>query len=162
LNGWFNEHLSQFQGKETTFIPKEHIRAIMVEIMRLRYNPSTITREQMRTVLKNLGMNNYQEHRQYLINKVNGKSPLKMTRKDEDILRSMFRKIQDPYQKHCPQERNNFLNYNYVLYKFCQLLSLDEYLPCFTMLKSRPKLLMHEAVWKKICKTLRWECIPFA
>jgi hypothetical protein len=158
----FNEHLSQFQGKEITLIPKEHIRAIMLEIIRLHYNPNAITVNQMRTVLKNLGMPKYQEHRRYIINKVNGKSPLKMSRKDEETLRRMFRHIQEPYQRHCPEDRNNFLNYNYVLYKFCQLRSLDEYLPCFTMLKSRTKLLMHEYVWRKICRDLKWEFIPYA
>jgi hypothetical protein len=158
----FNEHLSQFQGKEITQIPREDVRAIMAEIIRLNYNPNTITISQMRTVLKNLNMPRYQEHKRYIINKVNGESPMKMSRKDEEILRRMFRMIQEPYQRHCPEDRNNFLNYNYVLYKFCQLRSLDEYLPCFSMLKSRPKLLLHEYLWRKICKDLKWQFIPYA
>ena len=30
--------------------------------------------------------------------------------------------IQKPYAKHCPDDRVNFLNYYYVLYKMCELL----------------------------------------
>jgi hypothetical protein len=162
FNTKFNEHLSQFQGKETTAIEREDIRAIMLEIMRLRIDPNDITATQMKMILKNLKMDKYLEHRRYIINKVNGKSPLKMTRDVEEKLRKMFRMIQEPYQRHCPETRNNFLNYNYCLHKFCTLLSLDEYLPCFSMLKSRPKLLLHERIWKEICKDLRWQFIPYA
>ena len=60
-----------------------------------------------------------------------------MDRHTEEKLRMMFKEIQGPFMKHCPKTRKNFLSYSYVLHKFVQLLELDSFLPCFTLLKSR-------------------------
>ena len=51
----------------------------------------------------------------------------------------MFKDIQQPFQKHCPDDRKNFLSYSYVLHKFCELLELDEFLKCFPYLKAGVK-----------------------
>ena len=53
----------------------------------------------------------------------------------------------------CPLRR-------YTLYKFCELLGEDALLKHFTLLKSNEKLYAQDAIWKKICKDLRWEFIP--
>ena len=53
----------------------------------------------------------------------------------------MFNQIQEPFEKHCPKTRKNFLSYSYTLYKFFQLLNKQEYLIYFPLLKSREKLL---------------------
>ena len=52
----------------------------------------------------------------------------------------MFKEIQVPFMKHCPENRKNFLSYSYVLHKFCELLELDYLLEYFPLLKSREKL----------------------
>jgi hypothetical protein len=77
----------------------------------------------------------------------------------EDRLRLMFNHIQKPFEKHRPQDRKNFLSYSYVLYKFCELLGEDDYLPCFQLLKSKEKLYKQDQIWKKICQELSWEYI---
>ena len=46
------------------------------------------------------------------------------------------------------------------MYKFFELLELDEYLECFKLLKSISKLREQDQIWKKICKDLEWEYIP--
>ena len=83
-----------------------------------------------------------------------------MTRKTEEELRRMFKEIQIPFQNHCPIDRKNFLSYSYILHKFVQLLELDEFIPCFVLLKSREKLHQQDVIWKNICKELKWEFIP--
>ena len=82
-----------------------------------------------------------------------------MTRNTEEKLRTMFKEIQTPFMKHCPKDRKNFLSYSYVLHKFVELLGLDEFLPCFPLLKSREKLLQQDRIWKQICQELKWEFI---
>ena len=72
----------------------------------------------------------------------------------------MFKEIQIPFQNHCPSDRKNFLSYSYILHKFVQLLELDEFIPCFVLLKSREKLHQQDMIWKKICGELKWEFIP--
>ena len=83
-----------------------------------------------------------------------------LNRKTEELLRNMFKEIQQPFQKHCPSDRSNFLSYSYVLHKFCELLELDEFIECFPYLKSNDKLRQQDAIWKNICKELEWEYIP--
>ena len=72
----------------------------------------------------------------------------------------MFDKIQEPFEKHCPKDRINFLSYSYVLHKFFQLLELDDYVKCFPLLKSRTKLRIQDEIWKKICEDCMWQFYP--
>ena len=37
-----------------------------------------------------------------------------------------------PFERHCPPDRKNFLSYSYVLFKMCEILALDEFLPQFS------------------------------
>ena len=53
-------------------------------------------------------------------------------------LRLMFKEIQGPFMEVCPKSRKNFLNYSYVLHKFVELLSLDEYKIYFPLLMYHP------------------------
>ena len=91
---------------------------------------------------------------------MNGIKPPNMPQQLEETLRIMFKDIQKPFDDNCPTERKNFLSYSYVLYKFCELLSEDEYLQYFPLLKSKEKLYHQDVIWKKICYDLRWEYIP--
>ena len=93
------------------------------------------------------------------MNRLNGVQAPVLSREVEDKLRFMFREIQPSFIKHCPKGRSNFLSYSYVLYKFCQLLELDEFLPCFPLLKSREKLYMQDKIWQCICEDMGWEFI---
>ena len=114
----------------------------------------------MKNILKKLGYHQYYEHRAHIISKLNGIHPPKISRETENILRLMFKVIQEPFENHCPKNRVNFLSYSYTLHKFCQLLELDKFLVCFPLLKNRGKLRQQDQIWKKICKQLKWEFIP--
>jgi hypothetical protein len=153
----FNEWLSQFQAKESTQIPDEVLDLILVEIKKERiHNMADLTSKKIREYLKRLKLNKYYEHVAHIINRLNGLPPPVISQETEEKLRTMFKEIQGPFLKYCPKERKNFLSYSYVLHKFCQLLGLDELLPCFNLLKSREKLHQQDIIWKKICKDLGW------
>jgi hypothetical protein len=156
----FNEWLLQFQAQETTSIPSEVIEQLRSEFKKQKIkNISDITHAKVRALLKKLRLNKYYEHVPYISNILNGMQPPKMSQSLEDRLRMMFRDIQEPFNKHCPESRKNFLSYSYVLYKFCELLGEDDYLPCFPLLKSKEKLYQQDVIWKMICKELQWEFI---
>ena len=153
----FNEHISQFQGKESTEIPDEIYEQIKREIKKERITDLTsIKPEKIREILKKLDLNKYYEHIPHIINHINGIPPPNITKSQEETLRVMFKEIQIPFMKYCPPERQNFLSYTYVLHKFCELLELDNLLPCFPLLKSREKLQEQDAIWDKICSDLGW------
>ena len=155
-----NEFLAQFQAKETTDIPEDVYNEILMEIKKERItNMALITPEKMRLLLKKIKKNDYYEHIPYIINQLNGLPAPVIAPEIEEIIRGMFKAIQIPFEKYCPAKRKNFLSYNYVMYKFFELLELDEYLDCFQLLKSRTKLHQQDEIWKNICKDLNWEYI---
>jgi len=157
----FNEWLAQFQAKETTDIPEDVYKGILQELKKNKFlDIKNISYKNMREILKKLKFNKYYEHIPHIINILNGKKAPILTRQYEEQLRIMFKEIQTPFMKHCPENRKNFLSYSYVLHKFCELLELDHLLIYFPLLKSREKLQQQDIIWQKICGTLLWEYIP--
>lgn len=157
----FKEWLSQIQAKETTNIPNSVIDLLLIELKKERITDSSlITCERIKKHLKKLKLNKYYEHIPNIIHIITKNDPLKINLEFEKNLLEMFDKIQEPFSKHCPKTRKNFLSYSYTLYKFCQLLKKEEYLIYFPLLKSREKLFEQESIWRKICSDLNWEFIP--
>ena len=157
----FREWLNQLQGKEVTVIPESVITLILLEIKKERIVDSdNITSERIKKYLKKLKLNKYYEHIPNLISKITNKPPLIITNEFQDLLLELFDKIQEPFKKHCPKDRKNFLSYSYTLHKFCKLLNKDEYLIYFPLLKSREKLFEQEKIWKGICEDLNWKFVP--
>jgi len=154
----FNEWLAQFQAKESTEIPEDIFQAILEELKKERISSvEQIKPTKIREILKKLKCTSFYEHVPYILNRINGKTAPVMSREVEEKLRFMFKEIQSSFVKHCPKNRSNFLSYSYVLYKFCELLELDEYLQCFPLLKNRDKLYNQDKIWQLICKDLGWE-----
>ena len=157
----FREWCIQVQGKESTDIPNEVFEKILNEIKKEKIsNIKTISYSKMREILKRLRINKYYEHINYIINRINGIPTPHFSPELEEKLFLMFRDIQGPFLKHCPKDRKNFLSYSYVLYKFFQILGLNEYLRYFPLLKSREKLYVQDQIWKKICEELGYEFHP--
>jgi len=157
----FSEWLSQFQALESTTIPDEVIEELRGELKKMKIKKMCdITHAKVRSLLKKLKYNKYYEHTVYITNMLNGVKPPKMPQALEERLRMMFTQIQKPFNDHCPKDRKNFLSYSYVLYKFCELLSEDQYLEFFPLLKSTQKLYQQDVIWKNICQELQWEFIP--
>jgi len=158
-----NEWILQFQGRETTNIPHDVIDKLRAEFKKERIKDiAEISKDKVKKFLKKLRLTKYYEHSTYITHILNGLTPPTMSQALEDRLRLMFREVQEPFKKHCPPDRNNFLSYSYVLYKFCELLEEDEYLPYFPLLKAKDKLRQQDIIWKNICKELQWEYIPTA
>ena len=156
----FNEWLAQFQAKESTEIPAEVYDAIVAELKKERImDYRTLKQSKVREILKKLKYNKYYEHVPHIMNRLNGQTAPVMSREIEEKLRYMFKEIQPSFQKNCPKERSNFLSYSYVLYKFCELLELDEYLSSFPLLKNRDKLYVQDKIWALICGDLSWQFI---
>jgi hypothetical protein len=157
----FKEQLSHFQAKETTRIPDEVYDTILYEFKKeKKTNLSSLTRAKVKHYLQkhsHMGYNKYYENINQILCHLNGIKPLSMGPDVEEQLCNMFHKIEEPFEKHCPSGRTNFLSYSYVIYKFCQLLGYDEYLPYFNLLKSKDKLHQQDKIWKKMCSDLGWK-----
>ena len=156
----FNEWLAQFQAKESTEIPQEVYDAIIAEIKKERVKDlSKLDTKKIRVYLKKNKLNKFYDHSAHILYQINGISPPSMSKDLEEKLRLMFKEIQGPFMEVCPKWRKNFLNYSYVLHKFVELLSLDEYKVYFPLLKDREKLYQTDMTWKKICEKIGWHFI---
>ena len=155
----FREILAQFQAKETTQIPPVVIENIKLQIIKERIELKDLTNKKAKEVLKKLSYNKYYEHIPFIKDKLGIKPPI-MSQELEETLCNLFMEIQGPYAKWCPDNRVNFLNYYYTVYKLCELLDQQEFLPFFPMLKDREKRIEQDQIWKQICKELDWEFIP--
>jgi len=155
----FREILAQFQAKETTSIPENVLESIKQQIKKERIEITQFTDKKAKEIMKKLGFNKYYEHIPFIKDKLGIKPPV-MTPDLEDRLCNLFMEIQGPYAKFCPDDRVNFLNYYYTVYKLCELLGRREFLPFFPMLKDREKRIEQDQIWKQICIELDWEFIP--
>jgi len=157
----FNEWLAQFQAKENTDIPQDIIEAVMRELRKERISdPKKVKKDKIREVLQKLKFSKMYDHVQQIKNRIQQQmTMLTLSKEMEEKLQHMFKEIQPAFIKYCPANRSNFLSYPYVLYKLCQLLEMDEFLPCFQLLKSREKLYQQDQVWQKICQEMRWQFI---
>jgi uncharacterized Zn finger protein (UPF0148 family) len=155
-----NEILNQFQAKESTEIPEEVMNEVICEIKKRRIdNIALLDEQQIRDILKKLGRNRYYEHATHILSRINGNPPPTLSPEIEDKIRAMFQEVQAPYLLYCPDDRRNMLSYHYIIYKFLELMELDEYKIHFPLLKSRDRLIQHDQIWKKICDYLQWEFI---
>jgi hypothetical protein len=155
----FKEILAQFQGKETTLIPTEVIDNLKLQIKKERIDIFTLSYNDTKILLKKLGYNKFYEHINFIKDKLGIPPPI-ISQELEDTLCNFFIEIQNPYAKHCPDYRVNFLHYYYVLYKLFELLGETSYLKEIPLLKDREKLIDQDSIWSKICQDLNWEFIP--
>lgn len=154
------ECLNALQGKEGTTVPDEVIEKVRAEFKKNRISStSEIKPSKVKQYLKKLGYSAYYENIHTIANTISGMPTLKLSHELEKKLKDMFHLIQDPFYKHKSPKRKNFLSYNYVLYKFCELLGEDELLIHFPLLKCQKNLHIQDTIWKKICEELEWEYI---
>tara|TARA_B110000305_G_scaffold213438_1_gene249393 strand:+ start:2652 stop:3764 length:1113 start_codon:yes stop_codon:yes gene_type:complete len=155
----FREILAQFQAKESTQIPDKVVEDLKSQIKKERIEIGSLTNVKTKEILKKLGYNKYYEHIPFIKDLI-GIKPPNMSPELEETLCNLFTEIQEPYAKYCPDDRVNFLNYYYTIYKLCELLEQRQFLPYFPMLKDREKRIEQDEIWKKICYELSWEFIP--
>ena len=155
------EWLNQFQAKESTDIPDNVYEDIKAELKKMKITKiSKITVNRVKNILKKLKYSEYYEHTVYIVSQLTNRYPPSLSREIEEKIKYMFKQIQEPFIRHCPSSRINFLSYSYVLHKIFKIIGLDEYLHYFELLKSREKLRIQENIWSKICEDLSWPFYP--
>jgi hypothetical protein len=93
----------------------------------------------------------FYEHAPQIVERITGVPPPRITPEKEAKLCDFFCRLEPAFNacpKHIKGFRQNFLHYAYVIYKMCELLGYSEILPTLTLLKSKARLMQHDAVWK--------------
>lgn len=157
---YFNEYLTMFQAKESNQVSQKDIETVMQALWEERfYDPTQITLEKIREIVRKKRMRHVYKQITQIWCRITGNAPPRLTAKQEEKCRAMFRAIQEPFEKHCPPERKNFFSYSYCLFKFMQLLGFPHFLKHFTLLKDRPKLVFMDGIWKRLAADLDWQYI---
>jgi hypothetical protein len=168
------ERLNQFQGKQTTIIPKDIYTLIDVELKKMLIDREEINPTIIKKILKKYRLNIYYEHCYLIFSTVTDTPPPSLTRDEEEKIKNMFKATEKPFKKYKPENRSNCLNYSYTLHKLFLILAdfgkqngnLDVYnrminnAKYFGLLKSRDKLKMQDLIWRKICIDLSWPYHP--
>ena len=157
----FREWVSQLQAKESKEIPQNIFDLIKCELKKYRKKKLCYTEiEYMKGILKKLKQSAYYDHVFYIISVINKEPPPSIDRETEETLYKMFDMIQDPFERHCPKDRINFISYGFILNRFFQLIGKPEYMKYFPLLKSRTKQRQQDLIWRSICKDLGWKYYP--
>lgn len=160
--------LRRFQSKENRDIPQDVLDKVILEAQKERIKDlNLLTEDKVKKYLKKIGLNEYYDNVIHIINRINGRPKFTLTPELEEKIKTMFRQIQEPFERHKPSSRRNFLSYSYCLHKFFQILGLDEFARYFPLLKSTDKLRQQDQIFKKIVmemaekdKTIRWVFYP--
>ena len=155
----FQDHIQNFQGKETMRISDPILQKVMTELHRQRVtNVHDITAQRVRDTLKRLKLKNY-EHVAQILSRITGRPAPRMSAEVEEMCRLMFKATQPAFEAAKPPERSNYLSYQYTLYKILQLLGQNHMLKHFSLLKGRDKLVRQDQMWREICTYNDWEFI---
>lgn len=145
------EWLRRFQAKENRSIPQEILDKVIYEAKKERMTDfNLLTEDKVKKYLKKLNLNQYYDNIIGIINRINGRPPFRLTNEIEEKIKIMFQQIQEPFERHKPKNRRNFLSYSYTLHKFFQILHLPEFAKYFPLLKSDDKLRQQDDIFRKI------------
>lgn len=150
----FKTWIKRTQGKETTIISPEITDLVRKELKKERITDmSSVDHIKIKSILKKLRKNKYYNHCVQITAMITGRAPPQMTSEQEESLVKMFEKVQAPFEKYIKgKKRQNMLSYSYLIHKFLQIMSLDEFLPYFPLLVSADKIQLQDSIWQEMCK----------
>lgn len=157
----FNDWMAQVQARENNSAPDEVLEMVMAELVARRVSRTEeITIPLVRDVLKRLKLRKAYEHVTQIVCRLTGQPPPRLHPHLEECCRIMFIQIQPSFERH-KGRRKNMLSYSYTLFKFLQLLGVED-IPMlhFSLLKSKQKLEKQDEIFAKIAHDLDWEFIP--
>lgn len=157
----FKEWISTLIAREGSGPPQEVIDELLRELKKDKVETrEEVTEERIKGYLKKLKHAKLYEHIPAIIFKICGVPPPQISPRLEAKLIEMFQQIQNPFEKHAPKGRKNFLSYSYTIHKMLELLKQDQLVDKLPLLKSREKLYQQDVIWKGICSELKWKYVP--
>ena len=157
----FKTWIKRTQGKETTPISEEITNEVKRELRKERITDmSKVDHLKIKQILKKLRKNKYYNNCVQITTIVTGRPPPQMTEEQEDSLVQMFERVQVPFENKVKgKKRQNMLSYSFLIHKFLQIMSLDEFLPYFPLLVSADKIQIQDSIWQELCKEVGFEYI---
>jgi predicted RNA-binding Zn-ribbon protein involved in translation (DUF1610 family) len=156
----FKEWISTLIAREGSGPPQEVIDELLRELKKDKVETrDEVTEERIKGYLKKLKHAKLYEHIPAIIFKICGVPPPQISPRLEAKLIEMFQQIQNPFEKHAPKNRKNFLSYSYTIHKMLELLGQKQLIDKLPLLKSREKLYQQDVIWRGVTGELKWKYI---
>jgi predicted RNA-binding Zn-ribbon protein involved in translation (DUF1610 family) len=156
----FKEWISTLIAREGSGPPQEVIDELLRELKKDKVETrAEVTEERIKGYLKKLKHAKLYENIPAIIYKICGVPPPRISPRLEAKLIEMFQQIQNPFEKHAPPKRKNFLSYSFTIHKMLELLGQHQLVDKLPLLKSREKLYQQDCIWKGVCSELKWKYV---
>ncbi|XWV25111.1 putative transcription factor [Tupanvirus deep ocean] len=158
-NHHFIHFLYEVQGINYLHGAYDIFKQIIEFLEKNNVDKNTLDLNYLKYILRELGYRKYYEDAAQILYIINGTNPPSFGIINEIKMVKMFGSIQTPFKMFRPLIRINFLNYSYVLSKFCGMLDI-QFETNFISLKNKDKIIEHDKIWKKICEYRKWKYYP--
>ena len=151
----FKDKIKSLQGKENKTIPPEVFTLLEAELIKKKKTFQDLDYQLTRKLLKLTNQSRYYRNI-YLILSIVKKDFIIIPEQIEEKLYKMFEQIQEPYEKYKGTKKKSFFSYDYIIYKFFEILNLDDFTHYCKLLDNNDKITEHDRIWKKICQDLNY------
>ena len=153
---YLGEYLKKFENSSNKTVPINIIHKVIVQFNKEGIkNFSKLNESDIKKCLKKINHQEYYDSVINILNRINGRENFVLPDDIKQKLKLMFRKINDPYQKHKPKSRKSFFSYPYILHQFFKILDFPELSKFFPLLKSDDKLRIQDEIFKKVVDELK-------
>jgi hypothetical protein len=143
-------------------VPDEILAAIRAEAKTEKRALTDLQAADVKRYLKKRGYGSkYYDNIPQILLRIANRQPPQMTADMVSQMLMLFRSIQEPYELY-KGSRRNFISYNYIIYKFCELLGYTQFLPYLKLHKDESKTHDDDQIWKQICEHLGGEEVGWA
>lgn len=161
------DHLNRIEAVEQVQIPQEVLDKVLIEMEKERLSLSRLKEKKVKLYLKKHNLTDYYGNLTLIVNKLNGRKPLKFESETRQKITELFQKTREPYERHKPVGRSSFFSYHYILRQIFLIMGHPEYVNYLQLLKSKEKLRDQDEIFKKIVDELKqtdpqnnWEFFP--
>ena len=149
--------LDKLQGHMIKPILDSEMMLIEEHLNRMISTPTGFTYKAVQRILKSINLQQHYCNIPYII-RILKKRTMYITQYQRIQMISMFQRMGDVYKKYTTS-RVNTISYDYIVYKFCQILGITgEIIDNLRLIKDAH--IKYDAIWNKIVNELEWEFIP--
>lgn len=151
----FVEWLQEFKNSVNIEIDEESLKIINAEIKKSGKNKKSISRGDLQKILRKLKIYEYYGKARIIKLSNMETNKKKITKNIEEKILRMFGQVYPLFNYYTENTGRNFFPYHYVLYKFFELLELNDFLIYLPMMPNK-KYYKCDLIWEKICRYLKW------
>ena len=151
----FVEYFQKLKNDVNIEIDEDSLKIIKAEIKKSGKSIKSISRGDLLKTLRKLKMCEYYNEARYIKLSKMETNKKKITKNIEEKILKMFEQIEALFNYYKERPAMSFFPYHYILYKFFELLELNDFL-IYILGMPNTKYYCFDRIWEKICRHLKW------